>query len=365
MTNRLYTVVAELTYRCPLRCLYCSNPVDFAAYHEELTTAEWSDVFRQAAALGALQLHLSGGEPTLRSDLPDLIRAARAADLYVNLITAGTLLDESKLGVFRECGLDHIQLSLQDSNREAADMVAGVHCFDKKMEVARQVRAAGFPLTLNVVLHRHNIDRIPDLIALAIDLGADRLELANTQYYAWALQNRGALLPSREQYDRAENAVRSARETVQGKMEIAFVRSDYFADRPKPCMGGWANSYVCIAPDGRVLPCHAATVISGLQFDDVRTRSLAEIWRDSAALNTFRGDDWMIEPCRSCPNKKIDFGGCRCQAFMLTGDARAADPVCGLSPMHHVVADVVESKLATPALVYRDARNSRRLSATR
>jgi len=368
MNPRLYTIVAELTYRCPLRCLYCTNPLDFAAEHHELTTRQWSDVFRQATALGALQLHLSGGEPTLRPDLPELIAAARGADLYVNLITGGTLLNERKLCEWRECGLDHIQLSLQDSEREAAETVAGVRCFDKKLEAARMIRHAGLPLTLNVVLHRWNIGRISELVDLARKLGADRLELANTQYYAWAMQNRAALLPSREQYDRAEREVRIAREKCHGQLEIAFVRADYHADRPKPCMGGWANNYLCITPTGAVLPCHAASVIPHMRFDNVREQPLAEIWRNSTALNAFRGDDWMIEPCRSCPNRKVDFGGCRCQAFMLTGDARAADPVCSLSPLHQVVVEASSGNSGwTPVpsseLVYRDAANSKRLMA--
>ncbi len=362
--SRLYTIVAELTYRCPLRCLYCSNPIDFAAARNELTTAQWCDVFRQAATLGALQLHLSGGEPTLRTDLPELISAARGADLYVNLITAGTLLDERKLEEFRKRGLDHIQLSLQDSDRGDAGMIAGVRCFDRKLDAAKLIRRAGFPLTLNVVLHRYNIDRIPELIALATDLGADRLELANTQYYAWAMKNRAILLPARQQYDRAEQTVRAARETYRGKLEIAFVRADYYADRPKACMGGWANSYLCIAPTGAVLPCHAASVIPGLRFDNVRDRSLEEIWRHSPALNAFRGDEWMLEPCRSCPNKNVDFGGCRCQAFMLAGDARAADAVCGLSPAHQIVKDAVDNRdLSNAEPIYRDTANSRRLGA--
>jgi pyrroloquinoline quinone biosynthesis protein E len=359
---RLYTIVAELTYRCPLRCVYCSNPTDFAISRGiELTTEDWSEIFRDGAALGALQLHLSGGEPLLRPDLPALIRAARDSGLYVNLITSGATLNDHKLREFRECGLDHIQLSLQDSERESAELIAGVRCFDTKLAAAALIRDAGIPLTLNVVLHRHNIGRMPELCDLALQLGADRLELANTQYYAWAMQNRAALLPTREQYAEAERIITSLRESSRGKIEIAFVRADYFADRPKACMGGWASSYLCITPAGDVMPCHAASVIPGLRFDNVRRTALADVWRDSTALNAFRGDDWMIEPCRSCPEKKIDFGGCRCQAFMLTGDARAADPVCSLSPSHRDVIDAVDDRVSAP-LVYRDTRNSRRLA---
>lgn len=362
MSHRLYTVVAELTYRCPLQCLYCSNPIEFAAARDELTIAQWAGVFRDAAALGALQLHLSGGEPTLRPDLEELIKAARGADLYVNLITAGTLLDRDKLDRWRDSGLDHIQLSIQDSDRETAEIIAGVRSFDKKLSSAKLIREAGFPLTLNIVLHRLNIGRIPKMVDLAIELGADRLELANTQYYAWALKNRGALIPTRAQNDNAEEFVRAARERHREELEIAFVRADYFSDRPKPCMGGWANNYLCITPRGDVMPCHAASVIPGLRFENVRERGLADIWQNSSALNAFRGDDWMIEPCRSCPNKENDFGGCRCQAFLLTGNASATDPVCSLSPEHQKVIDVVRNGGPKPGLTYRNAANSRRLS---
>jgi len=362
VSPRLYTVVAELTYRCPLRCVYCSNPLEFAAMRDELSTGQWIEVFRQAATLGAMQLHLSGGEPVLRADLPDLIREARAAELYVNLITGGTLLNERNLSQFRDCGLDHIQLSVQDSDRDAAEIVAGARSFDRKLAVAAMIRTAGFPLTLNVVLHRFNIGRIPELIALASDIGAERLELANTQYYAWAMENRASLLPSHEQNQRAEGIVREARERCRGKLEIAFVRADYFGEEPKACMGGWGNSYVCINPAGEVLPCHAAKVIPNLVFDNVCDRGLSEIWTDSPALNAFRGDDWMIEPCRSCPRKTIDFGGCRCQAFMVAGDARVADPVCPLSPAHQAIVDAIAAGDSSSArLLYRDSKNSRSL----
>jgi len=364
MIPRLYTVVAELTYRCPLRCLYCSNPIEFANSCAELTTDEWARVFRDAAALGALQLHLSGGEPALRPDLRELVRAARAADLYVNLITSGAPLDERRLAELRADGLDHIQLSIQDTDRESAELVAGARSFERKLSAAGMIRRAGFPLTLNVVLHRFNIERVAEMAELAAALGADRLELANAQYYGWAMLNRAILMPSREQYDRAELAVREMRERLRGKIEIVFVRADYFADRPKPCMGGWARSYVCITPSGFVLPCHAAAMIGSLRFDNVRDRPLEEIWRDSAALNAFRGEDWMEEPCRSCANRTIDFGGCRCQAFMVAGDARAADPVCSLSPFHHRVSAALSAS-ETREPVYRNALNSRRLCAPR
>ncbi|HZC46654.1 MAG TPA: pyrroloquinoline quinone biosynthesis protein PqqE [Candidatus Acidoferrum sp.] len=359
---RPYTLVAELTYRCPLRCVYCSNPVDFIRSRAELTTDEWRRVFSQAAELGVVQLHLSGGEPVLRDDLVELIRHARASDLYTNLITGGTLLDEDKLRRFREAGLDHIQLSIQGASRESAETIAGVRSHRKKLDVARLIGKVGFPLTLNVVIHRLNIGEVPELIGIASELGADRLELANTQFYAWAAENRAALMPSREQYDHAEEIAREAIAKYRGTLEIAFVQNDYLSGEPKPCMGGWGRSYMCINPTGEVMPCHAASVIPGLRFESVRGNdsALGKIWRDSPAMNAFRGDGWMMEPCRSCPRKEIDFGGCRCQAFMLAGNAAEADPICRLSP-HHGVVESMRSKSGDAPLIYRDAKTSREL----
>jgi pyrroloquinoline quinone biosynthesis protein E len=361
---RPYTLVAELTYRCPLRCLYCSNPVDFHRSRIELSTDDWRRVFSEAADLGVMQLHLSGGEPVLRDDLAELIRHARARDLYVNLITGGTLLDDDKLQSFRDAGLDHIQLSIQGAARESAEIVAGVRSHRKKLDVARLIVKAGFPLTLNVVIHRLNIAEVPELIAIALDLRAHRLELANTQFYAWAAENRSALMPTRDQYDRAEEIAREAIAKYRGTLEIAFVQNDYLSGEPKPCMGGWGRSYMCINPTGEVMPCHAASVIPGLRFESVRDSALEKIWRDSPAMNAFRGDDWMIEPCRSCARKEIDFGGCRCQAFMLAGDAAAADPICRLSPHHGIVESMRTDSRAAAALVYRDTKTSRELSKT-
>ena len=361
---RPYTLVAELTYRCPLRCLYCSNPLAFHAMQDELSTEQWCQTFTDAAALGVVQVHLSGGEPLVRHDMPALIRHARQCDLYTNLITGGTLLNEAKLKELRDCGLEHIQLSLQDTRRGPAERVAGLRSYDKKLEVARLITRLGYPLTINVVLHSLNIERVPALIRQAAELGAQRLELANTQYYAWALENRRALLPPRDQYERAEAIARHARKKYKGVLEIAFVKIDYYEDAPKACSGGWARSYMCITPTGEVLPCHAAHAIEQLRFESVKNRPLTEIWSDSPGLNAFRGSDWMQEPCRSCPRREQDFGGCRCQAFLLTGDAAATDPVCKLSPRHEVVvhaaAEQVEDR---PHLVYRDRKNSQRLSA--
>jgi pyrroloquinoline quinone biosynthesis protein E len=330
---------------------------------EELSTEQWCKTFSEAADLGVVQLHLSGGEPVVRKDLPDLIRHARQCDLYTNLITGGTLLNEENLRQFRDCGLDHVQLSIQDTEREMADLIAGARSYDKKLAVASLIKQLGFPLTVNVVLHRFNIDHVPQLIAQAAELGAQRVELANTQYYAWALANRGALMPTRAQRDRAEEIAREARARYRGTMEIAFVQVDYFSAEPKACMGGWARTYMCITPTGEVLPCHAAQVIPGLHFDSVRYQSLTAIWQQSPALNAFRGDAWMQEPCRSCPKKESDFGGCRCQAFLLAGDAAATDPVCRLSPRHDVVVEAVAAaEQADAPLVYRNHKNSERLS---
>lgn len=358
---RPYTLVAELTYRCPLRCVYCSNPVDYQRSRSELSADEWRRVFSQAAELGVVQLHLSGGEPVLRTDLIELIQSARAHDLYTNLITGGTLLDEDKLRRFREAGLDHIQLSIQGATRESAEVIAGVRSYRKKLDAARSIGKLGIPLTLNVVIHRLNIAEVPELIAIALDLGAQRLELANTQFYAWAAENRKALMPTREQYDRAEEIARAAIAKYRGTLEIAFVQNDYLSGEPKPCMGGWGRSYMCINPTGEVMPCHAASVIPGMRFDSVRDVALEEIWRESSAMNAFRGDEWMMEPCRTCARKEIDFGGCRCQAFMLAGNAAEADPICRLSPHHSVVESLQSDSSADSALIYRDAKNSRLL----
>lgn len=360
---RPYTLVAELTYKCPLKCLYCSNPVNFHEMRQELSTDEWKRAFSDAAELGVVQVHLSGGEPVIRKDLPELIRHARSCDLYTNLITGGTLLNEEKLRHFRDCGLDHVQLSVQDTDRKTAELVSGVRSYDKKLEIARLIKEIGYPLTINVVLHRLNIEHVPAMIAQAAELGAQRLELANTQYYAWALENRTALMPTAAQLDQVEPIVREARERYQGTMEIAYVRADYYSEFPKACMGGWANNYMVIIPTGEVLPCHAAHEIPGLHFDSVRDQSLTTIWKDSQGLNAFRGDDWMQEPCKSCPRKTIDFAGCRCQAFLLAGDATATDPVCSLSPRHDIILDAIaRAEQGDGRLTYRDTRNSERLS---
>ncbi len=336
---RPYTLIAELTYRCPLRCPYCSNPTALAGDPTELTTEEWSRVFAEAAALGVMQLHLTGGEPLARRDLEELVRRARAVGLYTNLITSGVPLTRARLAALREAGVDNVQLSVQDAEAEGADRVAGYAGFAHKLEVAAWVKAEGLPLTVNVVLHRDNLDHVPSIIALAERLGADRLELANTQYLGWALPNRAALLPTRAQLDRAFAVASEARARLLGRMEMVYVTPDYYAAFPRACMEGWARRYVHLTPTGLVLPCHAAQTLPGVRFESVRERSLAWIWGESQGMNLYRGEAWMKEPCGSCARRGADYGGCRCQAYHLTGDAAATDPACSLSPAHGLIEE--------------------------
>ena len=358
--DRLYTLIAELTYLCPLRCVYCSNPTNLAAHPDRLSTADWLRVFGQAAELGALQLNLSGGEPLLRRDLEELVAGAHALDFYSNLITSGLPLTHDRLLRLKEAGLSSVQVSIQDSVPEEAERIAGRSSFAQKLEVARWVKELDLPLTLNVVLHRQNLGRIAEIIALAESLSVDRLELANTQYLAWALENRGALLPSQTQLDGAREIAKAAKARLQGKMEVLFVLPDYYSDRPKACMSGWGKRYLLVTPDGLALPCHLAHTLPGLTFDNVQERSLDEIWHHSTAFATFRGDAWMPEPCKSCDRRELDFGGCRCQAFHLTGNAAATDPACGLSPQHALIttarAAAQEPPLIPLGLRYREIR---------
>ena len=331
-TPRPYTLIAELTYRCPLRCPYCSNPVDYLDNKDELTTEEWCRVFGEAEELGVMQLHLTGGEPLARKDLEVLVARGREVGLYTNLVTSGIPLARERLERLAKAGLDHVQVSVQSSRPELGDEIAGYAGHARKLEVMRWVKELGLPLTMNVVLHRANLGEIDELVALAEEVSADRLELANTQYVSWALSNRDALLPTREQIERAAEKAAPHRDRLRGKMDVLFVKPDYFGTTPKACMDGWARRFLQIVPDGRVVPCHAATSITSLTFDDVRKKPLAEIWTSSPALLAYRGEEWMQEPCRSCDRRTIDFGGCRCQAFALTGDAAATDPACSLSP---------------------------------
>ncbi|WP_433268381.1 pyrroloquinoline quinone biosynthesis protein PqqE [Actinosynnema sp. CS-041913] len=346
MAEAPFGLLAELTHRCPLQCGYCSNPVELVRRDAELDTAQWCSVFDQARALGVLQFHLSGGEPLARKDLPELVSHASGLGGYVNLVTSGLGLTAARLADLRDRGLDHVQLSVQDADRGNANLIAGVKAFDHKAEAARVVREAGLPLTVNVVLHRLNLDHVGDIIELAERMGADRLELANTQYYGWALRNRASLLPTREQLRLAGPVVEEARR--RSRMEIVYVIADYHEAHPKPCMYGWGARQLTVAPNGDVLPCPAATVIEHLGIENVRDRPLGGIWHESKAFNAFRGFDWMREPCRSCVRREVDFGGCRCQAFQLTGDAANTDPVCSLSPERGKV-DLILAAETAPA----------------
>jgi len=346
-------LLAEVTYRCPLHCVYCSNPLDFAKVENELSTEDWKRVFREARALGAVQLGFSGGEPVVRDDLAVLVAEAHGLGFYTNLITSGVGLNEARIGELRAAGLDHIQVSFQDSTKEVNDFLSSTRTFDLKLKVARLVKSYGYPMVLNVVLSRLNIDHIDKIIEMAVALDADFLELANTQYYGWAYLNRDHLLPSRAQIEHAEQVTNAYRAKLGGRMKMFFVVPDYYADRPKACMNGWGSVFLNIAPDGLALPCQAARMLPGLTFPNVREVSVREVWYESPAFNAYRGEDWMREPCRSCPERTKDFGGCRCQAYMLTGEAVNADPVCALSPRHRLVTDAVERAQLAPTLAAR------------
>src|ERR1700704_1967011 len=364
-------LLAEVTYKCPLHCVFCYNPVDYTRYGEELSTDDWLRVLRQGRELGATQLGFSGGEPLVRDDLEIMVSEARKLGYYSNLITSGVGLDEKRIAAFKEGGLDHIQLSFQDSTREMNDFLSSTRTFELKQRVAKLIKQYDYPMVLNVVLHRLNIDHVEEILEMALRLGADYVELANTQYYGWAWHNREQLLPSRAQVERAEQTMQRFREREGLRMQIYFVVPDYFERRPKACMNGLGSIFLTIAPDGTALPCHAARMLPGLEFPNVRGASIKEIWYDSASFNHFRGDAWMKEPCRSCPEKTRDFGGCRCQAHLLTGDASNADPVCDLSPHHHLVTATVElanrphaerAGAAEKPLVFRTPRNSSALA---
>ncbi len=359
-------LLAELTYACPLQCPYCSNPVDYARHGEELTTGEWQRVFTEARAMGAVQLGLSGGEPLTRPDLTELVTHARGLGYYVNLITSGYRLDEARIAALRQAGLDHIQISIQAPEKTLNDHLAGVESFEQKRQVARLIKQHGYPMVLCVVIHRHNIHLMESILEMAMELGADYLELANTQYYGWAHLNRDALLPTREQFTEAEAIARAYREKLEGRMKIYYVVPDFYEDRPKACMNGWGTTFLTIAPDGLALPCHEARILPGLNCPSVRDMSIADIWNHSEAFNRFRGFDWMQEPCRTCPEQARDFGGCRCQAYLLTGNPAAADPVCSKSPDRSRIEAAItqaRSPVSSKPLVFRNSRNSRQLSS--
>jgi pyrroloquinoline quinone biosynthesis protein E len=361
-----FWLLAELTYRCPLHCAFCYNPVDFAKHEDELSTEEWLRVLREGRALGAVQCGFSGGEPLQRKDLEVLVAEARRLGFYTNLITSGIGLDEARITALKQAGLDHIQLSFQDSTREVNDFLSSTRTFDLKRRAAALIKSQDYPMVMNCVIHRLNIDHIERIIELAVELDADYLELANVQYYAWAQVNREQLMPTREQLQRAELVTQQWREKLGNRMKLLFVVPDYYEKRPKKCMNGWGNVFLTVAPDGVALPCHTARMLPGLAFPNVRDMNLSDIWHRSEGFNRYRGHGWMKEPCRSCPEKENDHGGCRCQAYMLTQDPDATDPVCDKSPMHDRVLEAVAvanaPRIQEQPLVFRGPKESRALN---
>ncbi len=347
------TLLAEITYRCPLHCPYCSNPLEMSRAEAELSTADWKRVFTQARELGVLQLGLSGGEPLVRKDLEELVAHARGEGLYSTLVTSALGLTRKRAEGLKAAGIDHVQISFQDTDAANADRIAGIKLGRQKTDAAKLVKDLDLAFSVNVVLHRGNLDRLAEIIEMAASLGADRLECANTQYYGWAFKNRDMLMPTRDQVERSRAIAEAAIAKYAGQMQILYVLPDYYEQYPKPCYGGWGNVYMLVTPDGRALPCHGATQIPSLEFVNVRDHALGWIWERSPIFNAFRGDSWMQEPCRSCPRKRQDFGGCRCQAFALTGDATNTDPVCSLSPRHDIIEGALTETTAPLEYVYR------------
>jgi pyrroloquinoline quinone biosynthesis protein E len=343
-------LIAEVTHRCPLHCVYCSNPMQLAGMASELSTEEWISVFQQSGKLGMLHAHFTGGEPLARTDLTELVAAARAAGLYTNLITSGIGLNQQRLQALVSAGLDHIQISFQDSREEAANWIAGARAHAHKIELSRSIRRHKVAFTVNLVVHRQNLDHLEEMIAFIEQLNPDRVEIAHTQFYGWALANRAALLPTRLQLEKAVAIVADAERRFAGRIRIDSVVPDYYAKYPKACMGGWGRRLMLINPAGKVLPCHAAEVLPGLAFENVRERTLKWIWQESSSFQRFRGEDWMPEPCRSCDRRTEDFGGCRCQAFLLAGDATLTDPACSLAPKHSIVESAVREANADAAV---------------
>jgi pyrroloquinoline quinone biosynthesis protein E len=361
-----FWLLAEITYRCPLHCAFCYNPTDYVTHTQnELDTASWLKVLRDARKMGALQLGISGGEPLLRDDIEELVAEAGGLGYYSNLITSGVGLTEKRIAEFKRAGLDHIQLSMHDITKEINNFITDTNTFELKKKVAAMIKDYGYPMVLNVVIHRYNIEHIGEILEMAEDIGANYVELANTQYYGWSLLNRAQLMPSREQLEKAEAITNKFRERVGSKMKIFFVVPDYYADRPKKCMNGWGEVFMIVTANGDVLPCHSARVLPGLEFPNVRENGLEWAWNESPAFSKYRGDDWMKEPCRSCDEKEKDLGGCRCQTYLLTGDADLADPVCSKSPKHDLILQAIEEaknpQLQARPIVFRNDKNSRRL----
>ena len=358
-------LLAELTYRCPLHCVFCYNPVDFAHHADELGTDDWLRVLRQGRELGAVQLGLSGGEPLLRDDLEVIVAEARRLGYYSNLLTSGVGLTAERAAALKAAGLDHVQLSFQDSTREVNDFLSHTKTFELKQRVAREIKAQGWPMVMNVVIHRLNIDHIDRIIAMAAELGAEYLELANTQYYSWAYLNRDQLLPTREQLRHAEEVTNRWRQKLGDRMRLFFVAPDYHEGTAKKCANGWGSTLMVVTPDGAALPCHTARMLPGLAFPNVREHGVREIWFDSEGFNRYRGTGWMKEPCASCDQREIDLGGCRCQAYLIANDPAVADPVCHKSPHHPLVVAAVErarAPLREQPIVFRDRASSLRLS---
>lgn len=360
LINPPFWLLAELTYRCPLHCVFCSNPVNLDSIGAELDTQTWKDVLTQARAMGAVQLGFSGGEPLQRSDLEELVAHAHGLGFYTNLITSGVGLNASRAKALKQAGLDHVQLSFQDSTAELNDFLSHTRTFELKREVASLIKQQGWPMVMNVVLHRHNLSHVGTIIELALELDAQYLELANTQYYGWAWLNRAALIPSRDQLIEAEAVVADYRKRIGEKCKLIFVVPDYFEQQPKACMNGWGKVFLTIAPDGLAMPCHAARELPGLKLPNVKEQQLKEIWHESDAFNLYRGQDWMQEPCRSCDQRTLDFGGCRCQAWLITGDATAADPVCVKSPQHLRVQEIIDKTNSSKEMTLEFRRNAAR-----
>ena len=359
-------LLAELTYRCPLQCPYCSNPLEIANYKNELGTDDWLKVLREARKLGAMQLGLSGGEPLVRKDLELIVKEGADLGYYSNLITSGAGMNEKRIDALKDGGLDHIQLSMHDITEEINNFITNTKTFKLKQKIAAMIKDRGYPMVLNVVLHRYNIDHIKEILEMAEGLGADYIELANTQYYGWSLVNRDQLMPKKEQVLHAEKVTNEFRERIGNKMKIFFVVPDYYDDRPKKCMNGWGEVFMIVTANGDVLPCHSARVIPNLEFPNVKNTDVKQIWYDSPAFNKFRGDDWMKEPCRSCSEKENDLGGCRCQALLLSGDAESADPVCSKSPHRHLIDEAIKNTenpgVEAKPIMFRSNKNSKKIS---